>query len=163
MQTTPRDVAPKTIPAGVALAAVAIYGGLVGWVIVMLGPHLPRYGEFAPVLVPVGVAYPFAVASLSRRSGSGFVTALGALIPTCAAAIVGVRAPYTWRDIVAPLVIGAIALVAIWIADELLDHVRARRFGRLAIIAVLVLLVVVAIVAFIGTLLLMSGRSSAPF
>ena len=30
MQTTPRDASPRMIPAWVALAAVVVYGGLVG-------------------------------------------------------------------------------------------------------------------------------------
>lgn len=115
-----------------------------------------------PILLPLLVLYPFVVATLMRQSGSQIaVPGIGAVLPAISAAALAVHAPYTWRDVVAPLAIGAVALVSFWIAAAVLARVPARRVWTLGIVIGGALAVVAWF--FVGVLLLQGTTNAAPF
>lgn len=104
--------------------------------------------------------YPIIVALFARAAGSQMgVPAIGAVLPAAVVAIVGVRPPYTWRDVAVPVGVGLATLIGTWIATSLMRSPMGRRVLRLYVLLVLVVLGLG--VGFIGILLLTT--SAAPF
>jgi hypothetical protein len=130
---------------------------------VMAATNVSAGGIWTNVAVAAFVSaalYPIIVALFARAAGSQMgVPAIGAVLPAAVVAIVGVRPPYTWRDVAVPLGVGLATLLGTWIASSLMRSHIGRRVLRLY-----VLLVLVAFglgVGFIGVLLLTT--SGAPF
>jgi hypothetical protein len=104
--------------------------------------------------------YPIVVALVARAAGSHMaVPAIGAVLPAAVVAIIGVRPPYTWRDVAVPVGVGLATLIGTWIATSLMRSHIGRRFLRLYVLLVLVLFGLG--VGFIGVLLLTT--SARPF
>jgi hypothetical protein len=114
------------------------------------------------VLVAAGL-YPIVVAYVARSAASPMgVPAIGAVAPAAVAVIIGVQAPYTWRDVVVPLGIGLAVLVGTWIAGSMLQGRMGRRVLRLYVL--LVLVGGGLGLGFVGVLLLTTGTTNAsPF
>jgi hypothetical protein len=108
----------------------------------LLGVNLPDgRGIYLGGFVLVAVAlYPIVVAHVARSAASPMgVPAIGAVAPAAVAVVLGVQAPYTWRDVVVPLLIGLAALAGSWIAGSLLRSRMGRKLLRLYVLLVLVI------------------------
>jgi hypothetical protein len=100
--------------------------------------------------------YPIIVALFARAAGSPMaVSAIGAVLPAAVVAIIGVRPPYTWRDVAVPVGVGLATLIGTWIAASLMHSTIGRRVLRLYVL--LILVVGGNVAAFLLTM------SAAPF
>jgi hypothetical protein len=159
-----RRVGPAiTMSTASAVILVLLYALPLILLTAQLGSSFYWLTQWAPLLLPMAIAYPFVVAALSVRTGSTLlVQAIAAVVPAISAAALGIRAPYPWRDVVAPLAIGLGLLVAIWVAQAFLAR-RPRFIGNWSLVMILLFLVGLAAFAFVGVLLIMSGTTRAPF
>lgn len=147
-----------TVSSGVAFVLIVAFGAAALWIAGLFGGDV-RSGAFLN-LIPMAVLYAFLVGSLATRSRSDLaVPAFGAVLPAIAATVLLVREPYTWRDVAAPLVAGAVALVATWAAQSLLR--KSPRVAGVSLISVLVTVITVVLFLLANILVLTTGASPA--
>lgn len=157
---TPGYVRTATMSSSVAAAITASYGAMIIGLVAMIRPGFGSPLANPALLAPLVVVYPFVVGTLVRRSRSELaVPGIGAVIPSIGAAALAVHAPYTWRAVAAPLAIGVVGLVAIWVAAAILDRMPARRASPIGII----IGVTIAVIGwFIAGVLMLPGTTHAP-
>jgi hypothetical protein len=161
VQNTSREVVrTATMSSGVAVALIVVLVGFGAALLVILEPGFGYSLNDLAIVAPLVFLYPLVVGTLVNRSRSELaVPGVGAVLPAIVAAALAVHPPYTGRDVAAPLAIGIIALVGIWISAAVLERVPVRKASWTAILVI----GVVAVIAWFFASVLLLQTNAAPF